>query len=680
MRPPPFTGILDRGDSLNGQQEIKVLAIDDDLSVHEAFRKVLKPQGEEAEDTLGGLFDDLMGADLSSSDSVADEPSFPHIALSHAYKGEEGAKLSETACAQGQQYHVAIVDMRMPLGWDGLETMTHLLKENPALQIIICTAFSDHNWAELNSKVESSDALLILKKPFDGIELRQMVFALGEKYRLQRETREQTTKLKDLLKERDVLLNGASDFVYHCTSDGVITYLSPAFQRIFGLHLKDWQSTYKSQVNFLSGYLQEPLTLSMQTTEGKTRIVELVERPSSQEDGGRVGVGRDITDRVLLEGELRRAHKLEAVGRLAGGLAHDFNNLLTIITAEADFLAYDDANVQDSTKVILSAAREAGDLTRQLLRFSREKSLDVRPHDISVLVQESALLFRRMLPLDIELHLDTQSKGQVLASPTELGRVLMNLVVNATDAMIGGGSLKITTDDLLASHPAALRLGGSPQPTIRIRIQDTGEGMSPEVHERLFDPFFSTKEAGFGTGIGLSVVQEVIERVGGAIRVESEVGSGTTFELLLPCCDCKVAGASSEKEIPSGHGELILVVDDSPRILDATVRTLEANGYSVKGYSSPVAALEVPDKILKEAALLLTDVVMPEISGMALSLELLKRRRSLPTIFVSGYTDDILDSEDISPRNFIRKPWKRGKLLQLVYNAIHAGKPTHPHR
>jgi PAS domain S-box-containing protein len=359
---------------------------------------------------------------------------------------------------------------------------------------------------------------------------------------------------------------------------------------------------------------------------------------------------RDISDRRALEEQLRQSQKMEAVGRLAGGIAHDFNNLLTAILGYTDLLieglADDDGRRADATEVRRSAER-ATELTRQLLAFSRKQVLQPRVLDLNGLVTGTSGMLRRLIGEQIRYELRiSPGLWLVEADPHQIEQVLVNLVLNARDAMPQGGTLTIETANVEACPGD--RQGLAPGPYVMLAVHDTGHGIDDSVRPHLFEPFFTTRPVGRGTGLGLPTAQGIVRQSGGDILVESQPGAGASFRVYLPRTSKTIAPAEAPADATEPPGadagsETVLLVED-----DASVRTLMREGLARRGYR--VIDVEHPAEALKVAAThsgtlhaLVSDVVMPNTSGPVLARQLLEMRPTLRILFVSGYPSDLLD-------------------------------------
>ena len=395
-------------------------------------------------------------------------------------------------------------------------------------------------------------------------------------------------------------------------------------------------------------------------------------------------ISHEITEQLRQEAQLRQAAKMEAVGQLAGGIAHDFNNILTTIRGYADLArqslpALDDRTSADLGEVIMAADR-ATELTRQLLAFSRRQVLAPRVLDPGGILTAMAPLLRRLLGEHIELGIRTQSDaGQVRVDATQLEQVILNLAVNARDAMPHGGRLTVETgaaeldDEYARTHP-----GTSPGPHVRLTVTDTGMGMDAATRDRIFEPFFTTKGLGKGTGLGLATVYGVMNQAGGSIHVYSEPGYGTTFQAYFPRVDTQPAeqhAAPESAAVPSGR-ETILLVEDERAVRGYAQRVLTSLGYTVLEAANGADAIALAGRH-GAIELLLTDVIMPGMQGAALAAELTAIRPELRTLFVSGFPEDSIVRNGVLAGEvaYLPKPFSAASLARAVRHTIDAG-PT----
>ena len=391
---------------------------------------------------------------------------------------------------------------------------------------------------------------------------------------------------------------------------------------------------------------------------------------------------RRRTEQALVKSEeqLRQSQKLEAVGRLAGGIAHDFNNLLSVILSYAEMLIGDEAFTargRAELEEIKRAGERAADLTRQMLAFSRQQVLEPKIIDLNDILANLHKMLGRVLGEDIELKLlPARQLGLVLADPGQLEQVIVNLVVNARDAMPQGGKLTIATSNVeLDQGYANDHLGVSPGPYVLLGVSDTGVGMDKATQARIFEPFFTTKELGKGTGLGLSTVFGIVKQSGGNLLVYSEPGMGATFKIYLPRAQGEQAARSPRTPATvTGGTETILLVEDEDQVRSVASGVLRRAGYHVLEARSPGEAILVCEQHPVRIDLLLTDVVMPKMSGRLLAERISSVRHGIRVLFMSGYTDDAILHHGVldSGVAFLQKPLTPDALARKVREVLDA--------
>ena len=392
------------------------------------------------------------------------------------------------------------------------------------------------------------------------------------------------------------------------------------------------------------------------------------------------GVLHDITDQKRLEDQLRQAQKMEAVGRLAGGVAHDFNNLLMVIQGHTSLLTEklaEGGSERRSVEQIQKSAERAAGLTRQLLAFSRMQVMQPRVLDLNGVVADMGKMLRRVIGEHIELILRYDCNlGRVKADPGQIEQVLMNLVVNARDAMPGGGKLVVETCNLMLDEPAARRMSSSVQAGsyVVLSVSDTGIGMDPETQSHIFEPFFTTKEQGKGTGLGLATVYGITQQSGGHITVYSQPGQGATFRLYLPRVEDPAdrgSGVRPRPKIPKGS-ETILLVEDEKEVRELAREALRRGGYSVLEASDGEHAVRVAESFAGPIHLLVTDVVMPNLGGAELAARLLEMRPTLKVVYMSGYSEfTSAATGGLGPMtSFLQKPFSLEMLGRKVREVL----------
>jgi signal transduction histidine kinase/CheY-like chemotaxis protein len=391
---------------------------------------------------------------------------------------------------------------------------------------------------------------------------------------------------------------------------------------------------------------------------------------------------RDITARKHLEAQLRQSQKMETAGRLAGGVAHDFNNLLTAIMGYGELLAgsLDDQDpLRKHVDQIMKAGERAASLTRQLLAFSRKQVLQPKVFDLNNVIADVEKILRRLIGEDIELLTPSAPKlGAVMADPGQIEQVLLNLAVNARDAMPHGGKLIVETTNMVIDEEYVREHGLSipPGPYVMLSVSDTGCGMDKNTQTHIFEPFFTTKELGKGTGLGLSIVYGIVSQSGGGICVHSTPGAGSTFEVYLPQVLSPVADTEEKVQTTAAFiaEETILLVEDEEIVRKLVSNILQMRGYTVLEASNGDEALRVCERYTGAIHLMLTDVVMPRMSGRELAERLAQLRPEVKVLFMSGYTDDAILRLGISREglNFIQKPFTPDALARRVRELLNA--------
>ena len=490
------------------------------------------------------------------------------------------------------------------------------------------------------------------------------------------------------------LFENASDMVFTCDLEGHFFALNQAGRRMIGFGADEELKMDLGQIVVPEHSALTRQVLQETSQEGQaTHEVEILSKDKLRlriELGMRLihrnghpgeieGVGRDITRRRKLEEQLRQAQKMEAVGRLAGGVAHDFNNLLTVISGSGELvlgrLEPTDPKYRHVGE-ILKAADRAGSLTRQLLAFSRKQVLQPQVLDLNVILANVASMLRRLIGEDIELTIvPGEGLGRIKADPGEIDRAILNLAVNARDAMPKGGRLILRTENVSLDETYAL--GHLPIPAgqyVLLSVSDTGCGMDAETQTHIFEPFFTTKETGKGTGLGLAAVHGIVSQSGAHISVYSEVGKGTCFKIYFPRVD---PGKKPVQEFraPEPHrrgSETILLVEDEEMVRAFTLEVLKQSGYVVIAAKRPDEALEICEQCDRPINLLLTDVVMPGMSGPELAKRLKPSRPELRVLYVSGYTAEAVTQDGISDSHtaFLQKPFAPTTLVRKVQELL----------
>jgi PAS domain S-box-containing protein len=525
--------------------------------------------------------------------------------------------------------------------------------------------------------------------------------------RVEQRTRELSRANEELRESNDMrqtLIRSSPLAIVSMDTEGRVIFWSPGAERMFG-----W--TEREAIGRMFPVI--PPARSGEFAAALTRLragelMEGVERAHQRKDGRlidsaiwsvplRDGSGRisafltflaDITERKQLEEQFRQSQKMEAVGRLAGGVAHDFNNLLTIIMGYAEMLTTEAAGLplaEYAQEIQFSAERASG-LTGQLLAFSRRQITQPRTIDLNETVEHSLKLLSRVIGEDIAIRTHLESGlGKIKADPMHVDQALMNLVLNARDAMPGGGTLVIeTANAMLDDAYAGRRVGVKPGPYAMLAVSDNGGGMTEEVRERIFEPFFTTKEAGKGTGLGLSIVYGVVKQNLGDIIVYSEQGKGSAFKLFFPMSEAPAGMDEAHRRAGDLRGEeTILLCEDEERIRKLLIAMLGKQGYQVLEAETPAAALALAADPSAKIDLLLTDIVMPEMNGFDLAKSVREARPDIRLLYMSGYTDNRVATAWVLEGDtaFLHKPFTAAALAQKVREALDnhpAGGPHYP--
>jgi signal transduction histidine kinase len=573
----------------------RILIVDDNPAIHEDFRKVLG--GNPAPKAT------LLEVEAALFGEAEPAPPAVEFILDSAHQGQEALEKVKRALEAGQPYAMAFMDVRMPPGWDGVETVSRIWQLYPELQVVMCTAYSDYSWEEMIQKLGCSDNLVLLKKPFDSVEVLQLASALTRKWDLARQA-----------------------------------------------HLK----------------LEE--------------LTAMVARRTRELEASNTALRHEAEERARTERQLQHAQKMEAVGQLAAGVAHDFNNILTVVHGHASLLLMQlgETGVHArSLSEIRQASERAANLVRQLLMFGRKQVLQYRNVDLGEVVRSLSSMLRQMVSERVDFRLECAAGlSPIFADRGMLEQVVVNLVVNARDAMPRGGELLLQTSQVkfteasLGQHPDA-----RPGEFNCLTVKDNGNGMDAHVLRHLFEPFFTTKEVGKGTGLGLATVYGIVRQHHGWIEVQSQVNVGSTFHIYFPASH---RASPRQLEPQTQHQQLsgtetILVAEDDPSLRDLVSESLRLQGYRVLPASDGPAAVRIWKDQGGRIDLLLTDMVMPGgMLGTDLAAELRRVHPGLRVIFTTGYSPGTagLAKSLESGSHFLPKPYSPVKLGELVRRCL----------
>jgi len=514
---------------------------------------------------------------------------------------------------------------------------------------------------------------------------------LSERKRAERAQAEAEAKYRTLVEQVNAIT-----YIAEIGIDGQWYYVSPQVERILGYTPEEWLALSKNWADYIhpddraTVMAAEDASQKGEPFQAEFRVRRKDGREVWLNDTGVVvqgsnahplmeGIIVDITERKQLETQLQQSQKMEAVGRLAGGIAHDFNNLLTIITGYTDLALSRPAvplDLRADIERIENAAGRAAALVRQLLAFSRKQVLQPKLLDLNAIVVNMEKLLRRLVDDNIEMSTSVRDNlGKVKADPAQIEQVIMNLVVNARDAMPQGGRLLLETSNVnLDAAYAFEHASVKPGKYVMLAVSDTGTGMDSETVAHIFEPFYTTKEAGRGTGLGLSTVYGIVKQSGGYIWVYSEPGKGSTFKVYLPRVE-EAQEAETAKPGPFSDqrgSETILLVEDEEAVRDLVKTILTGQGYHVIVARNPRHAEEVAEKYPGEIHLLLTDVVMPGTSGRELAVLITRRRPHVRVLYMSGYTENVVTSGGLLEEGlaFLQKPFSPALLVQRIREVL----------
>lgn len=527
------------------------------------------------------------------------------------------------------------------------------------------------------------------------------IFAVRASAELQR--KQAAEALRDSEKRYRDLIENANDIIYSHDLKGNLLSLNRAGQEITGYSLEEAVG-----MNIADVTVPEKIKTTMQTTQKKlqddcittyeTEILtkdkrrlslEISSRLIEKSDGSRIvqGIGRDITERKKLEQQLRQSQKMEAIGQLAGGVAHDFNNIMTVILGYGSLLKEqipEDSPATASLKAIQDAAERATSLTRQLLAFGRRQVLEPGEFDLNEIVEKVEKLLVRLLGADIQLRTDLQEQLFLArVDSSQIEQVIINLAVNARDAMPGGGVLTIRTRNLDLHPEGSLGRGLQPGQYVELSVVDTGHGMDETTRKHIFEPFFTTKPKGKGTGLGLATVYGIIKQSGGQILVQSRPEKGTAFRIYLQATPApRAAPEGIQEKLSAGTAtrgsETILVAEDEERIRELILRVLGSQGYHVLTAANGVEALSIFKSHPGAVSLLLADLVMPEMGGYELAEKLSALQPGLNVLFISGYSEDPALQPDLLQKRgaFLQKPFSPALLSTRIREILDRKSPV----
>ena len=591
----------------------------------------------------------------------------------------------EAAVASGE-FDIVLCDYNIP-GYDGLAAMMHIRERHPVMPVLLISGSLGEDEAVRCLQMGATDYIIKERLSRLGVAIRR---ALDEA-REQGRRRKVEAELRASEERFRMLVENSSDLVCEASLDGQFLYLSPNIRSLLGHEVADLLGTsifdkvHPDDVPGLREKFGRPemrAQFRYRHADGSYRWFEVTGRVFATPDGRQHAgfIGRDITERRMLEEELRQSQKMESIGQLAGGVAHDFNNILTVILGQASLLTSEhdlSPAVRGSLSEITEAAERAAALTRQLLAFSRKQVMQLRRLDLNSIVTDMTRMLRRTLGEAVTLTVNLAPELPLIhADQAMMQQILINLAVNARDAMPSGGRLEISTGTLTIG-PAEARTNPEalPGPAVCLRVSDSGSGIPPQIIPHIFEPFFTTKDIGKGTGLGLASVHGIVKQHRGWIRLSSEIGCGTVFQICIPALhgeSTRTESATPETSSPTGT-ETVLIVDDDAAVRQMGGILLRHLGYTVIEASSGIHALELFDHGLPKIDLLLTDMVMPGgIGGKELAEILRAKIPGLPVLYSSGYCLDLARKgmAGEGQTSFLQKPYSTQTLAKAIRDCL----------
>lgn len=596
-----------------------------------------------------------------------------------ASTGEEAVRQ-----AAGMRPDLVLMDIQLGEGMDGVEA-AHQIRAQLCIPVVFLTAHSDDATLQ---RAKLSEPFGYVIKPYEDKDLHTAIEIGLYKHQMEQRLRENERWLA-------ATLASIGDGVIVTDENGRVRFMNALAERLTGWTQadalgRDAQEVFHIVEERTRQHAPSPVREALSTgfpsvlapntilisRSGKELPIDDSAAPIRDVNGkimGTVLVFRDITERRRLEEHLRQAQKMEAVGRLAGGIAHDFNNIMTIITGYSELLLASDLapSVQESLQLIHDAGQRAASLTQQIMAFSRKQILVPTAVNLNTIVRDMEPMVRRLIGSHIEfVTVPSPDLGQVRADPTQIGQVILNLAANARDAMPKGGRLIVATANAELSEETTRQYPDvTPGRYAMLSVSDTGHGIPEDLLAHIFEPFFTTKGVGQGTGLGLATVYGIVKQSGGHIEVASQVGVGSTFRVYLPLIEEPPSQPLSREILPAAKGhETILLVEDEETVRRMTRMILQQSGYKVLEASNGLEGVSVAREHPGPIHLLITDLVMPKLSGREMADQLRALRPRLRVLFMSGYTEDMVVQQGVesSTMDFLPKPFPLAVLTQKV--------------
>ncbi|MBD2089838.1 response regulator [Microcoleus sp. FACHB-1515] len=590
-------------------------------------------------------------------------------------------RLSQGLQALGEQCDVILLDLSLPDS-RGLETFVRLHRRAMAVPIVVVTGLDDETIA-IKAVQEGAQDYLVKGEVSSDLLVRSIRYAIERKRTEQR------------IREQAALLDIATDAILVCDLESKILFWNQGAERLHGWKAEEVLGRSASRLLYKPNSRQFRNAYSVLMAEGEwygeleqttkdNRTILVASRWTLMRDEDEkpksiLVVSSDVTEKKQLEAQFLRVQRMESIGTLASGIAHDLNNILTPILATAQLLKMQLTEIDDRTQrmleIVESNTKRGAALVKQVLSFARGVEGKQTLLQIKHLIREIQQIAQETFPKSIEIYTDIPANlWTVTGNATQLHQVLMNLCVNARDAMPNGGTLSIHAENFVVDENyARMNLDAKVGSYIVVILSDTGTGISPEIIDRIFEPFFTTKEVGKGTGLGLSTVIGIVKSHGGFINVTSAIGEGTTFRVFLPAVNIAEPAEIQEAEIPLGQGELILIVDDEASIREISQTSLEAYNYQVLTAHDGIAAIALYAQHQNEISAVVVDIMMPIMDGITVIRTLRKINPNVKIIAVSGLaSSNQLAVETLGIQTFLAKPYTAQELIKTIHEVVKA--------
>ncbi len=708
-------------------QSYRILIADDEENILHLYKTVLSPQisGKDDYDSEISKLEEKLFSETTPNQLK--ENQYEIVTCNQA---EQAVKEIEKSIAEDNRYAIAFLDIRMPPGKDGIWAAETIRKLDPMIAIVIVTAFSDIDVKDIADKIPPQDKLLFLLKPFHPQEILQFSKALSSKWKAEQEVLLHQNKLnniidnqqQNLLKlnrkiEKDSIVlqktesllskhkalleevfNSVREGIIMLDMEGKILLSNPFFCNLLDLppsdvngkivySLMDETSRVELYRFMRSSDFAESksinLTLNPQD-EAKHLYITIYPRFSGTTRIGYFSVIQDLTEQKQLEFQFLQSQKMEAMGKLAGGIAHDFNNLLTVISGNSELLLGEDIgdeNIQIVNEIKQSSI-DAQKLTKQLLYFSRQQKLSKTNTNLNNIIVNLNSVLRRIIGVNISIQTEMENDlGMINADITLLKQMIINLVINAKDALPNGGVIKLISRNVSIDEAMTKTIeNSSTGHYVCLTIEDNGTGIKKDILPRIFEPFYTTKEYGKGTGLGLSTVFGIVAQHNGWINVRSKVNLGTSFDIFIPRTDeLYIKAQEEDKKIDtSGNNEMVLVAENNKAVLRFTEDALKRNGYRVLCAETILEARKLFDQHSDEIDILITDLVFPDSTGIFLIQHVLLKNSDLKVILTSGYSteDDRSKLAENMKIPVLNKPYSIKELLIFIKSVESIGMDT----